>query len=158
MDQMLRQPTAAEPPTPVSLGREELAARLRLAVLRLGRRLRQQTESDLSPTLVSALVTIDVHGPLTLGSLAEAERVRRPTVTRIVGALEERGLVVCEGDAADRRVRRVAITAAGRRLLQSDRTRKTAYLARRLDQLPRSDTYRLAAAVEVLERLLEEDR
>lgn len=168
---MLRQPAEAQPSSlaatqtpsqtpssPASLGDEELAARLRLAVMRLARRLRQQTESGLSPTLVSALVTVEVHGPLTLGALAEAERVRRPTVTRIVAALEQRGLVVCEGDAADRRVRRVAITAAGRRLLQRDRTRKTAYLARHFDELPRADSAKLAAAVEVLERLLEDDR
>lgn len=136
---------------------EELAARLRLVVVRLGRRLRQQTVGDLSPTLISALATIERHGPLTLGRLAELERVRRPSVTRVAAALQERGLVACEVDTADRRVRRVAVTASARRLLQRNRSRKTAYLARHLRELSRGDVDTLAAAVDVLERFLEGD-
>ena len=146
-------------PRPVArAGDEEVAARLRLAVMRLARRLRQQTVGDLSPTLVSALATVERHGPLTLGRLAELERVKRPSVTRVVTALEERGLASCEADAADKRVRRVAISAAGRRLLQRNRSRKTTYLTRQLAELSRDDVTSLARAVEVLERLLEADR
>jgi DNA-binding MarR family transcriptional regulator len=148
----------ASPHSPRRSGDEEVAARLRLAVMRLARRLRQQTVGDLSPTLISALATVERHGPLTLGRLAELERVKRPSVTRIVAALEERGLASCEGDAADRRVRRVAISAAGRRLLQRDRSLKTAYLARQMGELGRDDVASLASAVGVLERLLETDR
>jgi DNA-binding MarR family transcriptional regulator len=151
-----RQPLTISPPhEPARLGDEDLAARLRLVVMRLGRRLRQQAGDDLSPTLISALVTIERHGPLTLGRLAELERVKRPSVTRFVAALERRGLVACEVDSADRRVHRVAVTAAARRLLQDSRTRKTAYLARHLRELPAADVDALAAAVDVLERLLE---
>jgi DNA-binding MarR family transcriptional regulator len=150
--------TTAIQSTTDNSGDSELAARLRLAVMRLARRLRQQTESGLSPTLVSALVSVDVHGPLMLGSLAEIERVKRPTVTRIVAALEERRLVVCEADPADGRARVVAITAAGKYLLRRDRTRKTAYLARHLAELSSDDTAKLTAAIDVLERLLEYDR
>jgi DNA-binding MarR family transcriptional regulator len=125
--------------------------------MRLGRRLRQQAGDDLSPTMISALVTIERHGPLTLGRLAELERVKRPSTTRIVAALERRGLVACEVDTADRRVRMVAVTATARRLLQDSRTRKTAYLARHLRELPGEDIDSVAAAVDVLERLLEGD-
>jgi DNA-binding MarR family transcriptional regulator len=107
--------------------------------------------------MISALVTIERHGPLTLGRLAELERVKRPSVTRIAAALERRGLVACEIDSADRRVRMVAVTAAARRLLQDSRTRKTAYLARHLRGLPGADIDSLVAAVDVLERLLEGD-
>ena len=107
--------------------------------------------------MISALVTIERHGPLTLGRLAELERVKRPSVTRIVAALERQDLVACEVDAADRRVRMVAVTATARRLLLDSRTRKTAYLARHLRELPRGDVDSLAAAVDVLERLLEGD-
>jgi DNA-binding MarR family transcriptional regulator len=145
------------PRTPARLSDEELAARLRLVVMRLGRRLRQQAGDDLSPTLISALVTIERHGPLTLGRLAALERVKRPSVTRMVAILERRGLVACEVDAVDRRVRVVAVTAAARLLLQDSRTRKTAYLARHLRKLPERDVDALTAAVDVLERLLEGD-
>lgn len=125
--------------------------------MRLARRLRQQAGGDLSPTLTSALVTVERHGPLTLGGLAALERVKRPSVTRIVAALEKRGLVAREVDPTDRRVRVVAVTAAARLQLQESRTRKTAYLARHLHELSGDDVDSLAAAVEVLERLLEGD-
>ncbi len=151
-------PTTATARGPDRAGDEEVAARLRLAVMRLARRLRQQTVDDLSPTLVSALATVERHGPLTLGRLAELERVKRPSITRVVAALEERGLASCEADAADRRVRRVAISATGRRLLQRNRSRKTAYLTHQLGELSRADVASLARAVEVLERLWEADR
>jgi DNA-binding MarR family transcriptional regulator len=153
-----RQPAAVSPQhASARLGDDELAARLRLVVMRLGRRLRQQAGDDLSPTLISALVTIERHGPLTLGRLAALERVKRPSVTRIVAGLEKRGLVACEVDSTDRRVRVVAVTATARRLLRDSRTRKTAYLARHLRELPGGDIDALAAAVGVLERLLEGD-
>lgn len=143
---------------PALIGGEELAARLRLVLMRLARRLRQQAGGDLSPTLVSALATIERHGPLTLGRLAELERIKRPSVTRIIAALEQRGLVLSEVDADDRRVRRVGVTPPARRLLQRIRTRKTAYLARHLGELSGDEVAALAAAVDVLERLLEGDR
>jgi DNA-binding MarR family transcriptional regulator len=147
----------AKPPVAAPGGEEELAARLRLAVMRLARRLRQQTVGDLSPTLISALATVERHGPLTLGRLAELEGVKRPSVTRIVAGLEEGGLVRSEVGADDRRVRRVSVTPAGRRLLQRSRTRKTAYLARHLRELSREEAAALAAAADALERLLEGD-
>jgi DNA-binding MarR family transcriptional regulator len=125
--------------------------------MRLGRRLRQQSGDDLSPTQVSALATVERYGPLTLGRLAALERVRRPSVTRVVSGLEKRGLVVCEVDSADRRVHLVAVTEAARRLLRESRTRKTAYLARHLRELPEGDIASIAAVVDVLERLLEGD-
>jgi DNA-binding MarR family transcriptional regulator len=106
----------------------ELAARLRLVLNRLARRLRSQTPGDLSPSLTSALVTIELQGPITLGRLAACERVTPPSVTRMVASLEERGLVRREADPADRRIARVGLTADGRRTVQRTRTRKTAYL------------------------------
>ena len=63
---------------------QELATRLRLAIARSARRLRQEAGTDLSPSLTAALATIERHGPLTPTELATRERVQRPTVTRIV--------------------------------------------------------------------------
>ena len=140
------------------LGEPELAARLRLVLNRLARRLRGQTPGDLSPSLTSALVTIELQGPITLGRLAACERVTPPSVTRKVSLLEERGLVRREADPADRRIARVSLTAEGRRTVLRTRTRKTAYLAKRLCRLDESELAVLRAALPVLERLLEDDR
>jgi DNA-binding MarR family transcriptional regulator len=133
----------------------ELAARLRLVVMRLQRRLRAQAGGDLSPTLTSGLVSVERHGPLTLGRLAELERVTPPSVTRMVAALEREGLVTRETDADDRRVARLSITPRGAELLQRSRTRKTEYLARRLAVLGETDVAAVRDALPILERLLE---
>jgi DNA-binding MarR family transcriptional regulator len=143
--------------SPASLNtRANLATRLRLAVTRLARRLRQQTESPISPTQQSALATIEHEGPLTLGELAAVEQVQPPTITAAVGRLQEQGLVTRTGDTVDRRVARVEITPAGNRLLEQSRSRKNAYLERRLRGLSAGDRATLEAAADILERLLED--
>lgn len=139
--------------TEVELDTADLAGRLRLAVTRLARQMRQQTDTGLSPTLLAALATIESAGPLTLGDLAAREQVAPPTITRAVTGLEAEGLVVRRIDQDDRRVARVEVTPAGRKLLERARTRKNAWLARRLRALPSEDAERLADAVAILERL-----
>ena len=136
----------------------ELAARLRLVLNRLARRLRSQTPGDLSPSLTSALVTIELQGPITLGQLASCERVTPPSITRMVASLEKLGLVRREADPADRRIARVSLTAEGGRTVLRTRTRKTAYLAKRLRKLDESELAVLRDALPVLERLLQDDR
>jgi DNA-binding MarR family transcriptional regulator len=136
----------------------ELPARLRLAIARTARRLRQEAGTDLSPSLTSALATIERHGPLTPSELAELERVQRPSATRIVSRLETEGLVDRAADPADGRSSLVSASARGRVLLRRLRTRKNAYLARRLRGLPDRDLETLREAADVLERLLEGER
>src|SRR5262245_35892004 len=131
----------------------ELAARLRLAITRTARRLRQEAGTDLSPSQTAALATIDSNGPLTPSELASLERVQRPTATRIVARLEEEGLVERAADPADGRSFIVSPTSQGRALLRKLRTRKNAYLARRLRGLDAEDVATLARAAEILERL-----
>src|SRR3954452_20848541 len=104
----------------------ELAARLRPVVIRTARRMRQEAGTDLSPSLTAALATIDRHGPLSPSRLAEIERVRRPTATRMVARLEEEGLVLRSTDPADGRVSVVALSPEGRTLLKRIRGRKNA--------------------------------
>ena len=135
-----------------------LPSRLRMVVTRLARRLRQQGESAASPTQLAALATIERDGPLTLGALAAIERVRPPTITAAVGRLEEHGLVRRRTDPRDRRVAHVEITAPGRRLLAESRSRKTAYLERRLAALSAGERQKLEQAAEILERVLQEER
>jgi DNA-binding MarR family transcriptional regulator len=136
----------------------ELAARLRLAIARTARRLRQEAGGELSPSLASALATVERHGPLTPSELAEHERVRRPTATRIVARLAEAGLIERASDPSDGRVSLVSASAEGRELLIRMRTRKDAYLARRLRDLDAGDIEALRRAAEVLERMLEGER
>lgn len=133
----------------------ELAGRLRLAVTRLARLMRQQTDTGLSPTLLAALATVEAAGPLTLGELACREQVAPPTITKAVTGLEEQGLLSRAVDPGDRRVVRVEITPAGRKLLERARTRKNAWLDRRLGALHPEDLRRLFDAIEALERLTE---
>jgi DNA-binding MarR family transcriptional regulator len=134
---------------------EELAPRLRWAITRMARRLRQQAGTDLGPSQVAALATIERHGPLSPSELAEAERIKRPTATRILRHLEEGGLVERVRDPADGRASILSITAAGRTLLRRLRARKTAYLATRLDKLDPEDRRTLERAAELLEGMLE---
>ena len=133
----------------------ELATRLRLVLARSARRLRQESGTDLSPSLTSALATIERHGPLTPSELAGRERVTRPTVTRVVCRLEEAGLVARAADPADGRSALVSVTAAGRALLAAARTRKDAFLSERVDALTPEDRATLERAAALLEGLLE---
>jgi DNA-binding MarR family transcriptional regulator len=135
----------------------QVASRLRLAVARTARRLRQEAGGGLSPTLSAALATIDRHGPLTPSELADRERVKRPTATRLLATLEEGGLVARTSDPSDRRSSLIAITPEGRELMRTLRTRKDAYLVRRLAKLTADERATLAQAADLLERMLEED-
>ena len=135
----------------------DVAGHLRMSVARLARLLRQQDESGLSPTLTAALVTISRDGPLTLGQLAARERVAPPSITKVVGKLEDRGLVERRVDESDRRVTRVEISPAGREQLEASRTRRTAWLATRLLDLPDDDLGRLVQALPVLDALADAD-
>ena len=95
--------TRATPDAPTD---DELTSRLRMVVTRLSRRLRQEANEGATPSQLAALATVERHGPITLGDLAGHERVRPPTMTRIVAGLEETRLVRREIDTADRRVAR----------------------------------------------------
>jgi DNA-binding MarR family transcriptional regulator len=136
----------------------DVATRLRLAITRTARRLRQEAGEDLSPSLAAALATVERHGPLAPSRLAEIERVKRPTATRILTRLEEAGLVERERDPRDGRGVLVTISDEGRRTLRRMRSRKTTYLARRLRELPPEDAELLDRAADVLDRLLREER
>jgi len=147
--------TISTPPETPSEIREELAPRLRWTITRLARRLRQEAGTNLGPSQVAALATIERHGPLSPSELADAERIKRPTATRILRHLERAGLVERIRDPEDGRGSIVSITAAGRAHLKRLRARKTAYLASRLDKLPAEDRRTLERAAELLEGMLE---
>src|ERR687896_664942 len=129
---------------------QELASRLRHALARSARRLRQESGTDLSPSLTGALATVERHGALTPSELALRERVQR-----FVCRLEEQGLVTRAADPSDRRSALISITPAGRALLATARTRKDAFLSERLDALAPADRATLERAAVLLEGMLE---
>jgi DNA-binding MarR family transcriptional regulator len=132
---------------------DDVAGRLRLSVTRLARLLRQQDEGGLTPTMGAALATIGRVGPLTLGELAALEQVAPPTITKVIGKLEAAGFIDRLPDQADRRVCRVALSTRGRRRLEINRSRRTAWLADRLADLEPEQQDRLAAAIDAIEHL-----
>lgn len=133
----------------------ETVARLRLAMARLARRQRQAASTGLTPSQQSALSMIDVHGPISLGELAELEQVARPTITRITAKLEDQGLVDRLIDAHDRRFARVTITTSGHERLEETRHRRNRWLTERIEALTADDITAILAVVEPLERLLD---
>jgi DNA-binding MarR family transcriptional regulator len=134
----------------------EVASRLRIAINRIQRRLRQQSLAGLSPAQASALGSVSRLGSPTLGELAATEQVQPPTMTRIVAALSDAGMVTRITDDADRRSARVRVTPAGVRALERIRTLKNAFLVRRLSELSPEEQVRAAELVELLEHLLAE--
>lgn len=136
----------------------EAAARLRLSATRLARRLRQEADAGLTPSMLSALAVIEIHGPLTLGTLADIERLAPPSITKVVARLEADGFVVRKTDPDDRRITWVTTSARGAALMAESRRRKTAWLAGRINTLEPDQQRRLAAALDVLELLATDDR
>jgi DNA-binding MarR family transcriptional regulator len=134
----------------------DLAGHLRLTIVRTARRLRQEAGTELSPSLTAALSTVERHGPMTPSELAARERIQRPTATRVLARLEDDGLVERTPDPHDRRSSLVAATPAARALLAELRTRKTAFLAERLERLEPEDRAVLDRAAEILEGMLAE--
>jgi DNA-binding MarR family transcriptional regulator len=149
-------PTGGSGPGTGEAPESELAARLRLAVTRLSRQLRQQVVGGLTPSQLAALATVERLGVPSLGELAAAEQVRPPSMTRIVESLVGAGLVERVVDSSDRRFARVRLTGEGRRTLQRTRSRKTAFLVRRLERLPAAERGALEDLVTLLEHLVEE--
>ena len=143
------------PPATVSaVDTVELAARLRLGITRLARKLRQEAEPGLTPSLLSALAAVDRTGRLTVGELCALEQVQPPTMTRLVASLVDAGLVHREVDRTDRRIAWLSVTPRGAKLLGRTRRRKEAYLLRGLRDLSTEELEVLERATAILERLV----
>jgi DNA-binding MarR family transcriptional regulator len=135
----------------------ELASRLRLAVTRLHRRLRQHSAGGLTQSQASALASIGQLESPTLGALAARESVQPPSMTRVVAALEALGHVARVVDPADRRVARVTLTDSGREVLQRSRSLKNAFLADQLRRLSPDERRGMGELTVLLERLVAGD-
>lgn len=147
-------PSSSSAKTPVR-SRAGLASALRISVMRLSRRLRNERAVDhqLSANQLGVMSTLHRHGMLTIGEIAAIEKVRPPSTTRTVTSLEELGLVVREPHPTDRRQVLVRLADEGRRLLAEDRKRRDEWLARKLGELTPEEKEILRAAAPILERL-----
>jgi len=136
-----------------------LATALRISVSRLARRLRVERlvpelpEPALSDTQLAALATLERHGAMTPGELAEHEKVQPPSMTRVIAALADWDLVTRSPDPTDRRQVILSVTSSGRELVQQVRRRREAWLARRLAELTPQERAALLAAAPILEKL-----
>lgn len=128
---------------------------LRLAVMRLARRLRRERASsdDLTLTQLATLSTLELHGEMTLKELSAHEHVQPPSMTKTVAHLEERGLATRTPDPSDGRQVLIALTPAAKTILKEDRKRRDAWLAQRMRQLTPAEVETLRAAAPILEKL-----
>lgn len=136
------------------------ANELRLAVMRLVRRLRAQRPAHgLSLTRIDALGRLDRDGPATVTELAAAERITPQSMARAVGELADAGLVERRADPADRRQVPLAITDGGRAWLADDRVRRDSWLATAMaDRLSAEERALLAVAGRLFDRMSGDDR
>ena len=137
----------------VTRAHAETAAKLRTAIARLNRRLRQETVGELTLSQWSALVAVETSGRMRIGDLAEHEHVSAPTATRLVASLEAEGMLQREVDDGDRRATVVSLAEAGRQALAELRRKRTEALAARLAALTSDDLDRLVDALPLLEEL-----
>ena len=135
-----------------------MAGRLRMAMARVVRRIKRETGGAESQSSISALAAISRLGSPTLGELAQAEGISRPSASAQADVLEKRELVRRERSQGDGRLVYLRITPAGQRLLDRSRSQRTAWLARRLRRLSAGELQTLEAATQILERLLEAER
>ncbi|HEY3749454.1 MAG TPA: MarR family transcriptional regulator [Pseudonocardiaceae bacterium] len=135
-------------------GERTLASRLRLAVVRLNRRLRaQRTNSTVTLTQIAAMSTLFKCGPLTPGELAAREGVQPPSMTRVIAALEEFGFVSRKPHPTDGRQAIVALTDEGRVFHDAEVSAREAWLDRRLAELDDEERELLGRAAEIIDRM-----
>lgn len=131
-----------------------LAATVRESVNRFNRRMRaERPESELTLSQISALAVLDRKGALTPSELAACERVKPPSMTRIIAVLEAKGVAVRTPHPDDRRQVLVAVTESGKDLLRTNRRAREAWLARQLGELTAEQRELLSRAMRILDVL-----
>jgi DNA-binding MarR family transcriptional regulator len=131
-----------------------LAHDLRLAVMRLSRRLRsQRVNTTVTLTHLAALSTLQRHGPMSPGELAGYERVQPPSMTRVVVALESMGLVTRTPHPTDGRQVIIDLTPAAEDLLGDEARAREAWLTGRLQELEPEERATLREAASIMDKL-----
>lgn len=135
----------------------EQSTELRIAIMRLSRRLRQErSDTELSGSQFSTLGWIHGEGPLTIGRLAELERVTAPSMNRTVNCLVDAGYVTRRSDDVDRRKVLVTTTSEGDAVVKETRKRRDAWIAKRYAALSPDEREVLARATTILGRLIDQ--
>lgn len=142
------------PAEAVDLAHRDDVDRLRVAVLRLARRIRTRSAGTVTPSQLFALGTIVRHEQLTIGQIAELEHVRPPSASKIVAALEAEGLVTRRTSPVDRRCTHIVATDAGRDHIDQARAAGRSWIAEQLGALAPADVAAIERALPALERLL----
>lgn len=129
-----------------------LSEDLRLACMRISRRVRFESTDELAPHHFSVLARIE-DGPLTPRRLADIEKVSAPSMTRTVGHLVAEGLAERHDDPEDGRRVLVELTGHGRKALRQIRDRRGRWMSERVRELSADEQQTLAAATEILARI-----
>jgi DNA-binding MarR family transcriptional regulator len=123
------------------------------SVARLNRRLRQERQTDLTPTQLSVLGSILKLGPSTPSAIAAHERVQPPSITRTLTCLVDEGLAIREPHPDDGRQVLISVSDKGDAVLAEERERRDEWLAQRLAKLTTAERKTLREATALLERL-----
>ncbi|MBV8929822.1 MAG: MarR family transcriptional regulator [Mycobacteriaceae bacterium] len=135
----------------------QLASDVALAVVRLARQLRfRRSDSPVSLSQLSALNTLSKEGAMTPGALAVRERVRPPSMTRVIASLAELGFVARTAHPADGRQVLVSVSDAGIHLIEAERRASQEWLRERLAQLSADQRATLMSAAELMTALVDE--
>ena len=129
-----------------------MATDLRLACMRISRRVRYESSHDVAPHQFSVMCRLE-EAPRTPGELAEIERVAKPSMTRTAGALVDRGLVLRQDDPLDGRSVILSLSEDGRRSVKAIRRRRDAWMASRVARLTPEEQDVLARATEILAKV-----
>ena len=140
--------------SPTTLETAALAHDLRLAVMRLSRRLRnQRVDHSATLTHLAAPSTLKRHGAMSPGELAGHERVQPPSMTRVVVALEGMGLVTRSPHPTDGRQVVIDLTPAAEELLTAEARAREAWLTDTLEQLTAQERAVLREAAVIMDEL-----
>lgn len=150
--------TASPTPSPSPDDSEDLAAaasRLRIATFRLARRMRTQRAVDsMSDGQFAVLAGLFVHGPHTLGELAERERVSAPSMNRTVNCLQDSGYITRTADEKDGRKVVISLTESGRSVVDETARRRDAWVEAALGELTAKERAALERAAVIMERMV----
>lgn len=134
-------------------GTPRLAHDLRIACMRIARRVRFDAEGEVVPHLFSILARL-IEQPRTVGELASIEKVSAPSMSRSVGQLTELGYAQRSADEHDGRLVRISITPAGAEVVHHERKRRDAWMTEKLESLDPQDRELLRQAADLMERMM----
>jgi DNA-binding MarR family transcriptional regulator len=141
----------------VSDANARLASDLSLATVRLARQLRfRRPDSPVSLSQLSALATLAKEGPMTPGALAIRERVRPPSMTRVIASLAELGFVHRAAHPDDGRQVLVSVSSTGAELIEAERRASREWLQQRLAELTREQRETLSEAADLMTAIVDE--